>query len=178
MQSLSFRLRSLIPVLILVVLCAGAGFTAYHGGVPFVGGVDAQRVVTFDISRLTNAQRAIAAGLIQGDDPDVVVTLARIGKEVEGAIVDIAGPGALVVVKQAIISGQAEDITDAVLARLGLPTDVPTLDPMNYVTDIAPTELTGALSEHMSRQREQRAGQFNRDMAEQYRGKVNDAVLP
>lgn len=123
---------------------------------PFLPQMSTPSVVAFDVTRLANAQRAIAAGLLD-QDSDAILTLSRIGRESEAAIRDVAGPGTVVLVKQAIVAGEIPDITDAVLTRLGLPTNVPTVDPMRYLTDVAPTELSISASRLVVEDRAQQA---------------------
>ncbi|MDR5726915.1 MAG: hypothetical protein RB191_05550 [Terriglobia bacterium] len=97
-------------------------------------------VVTFDIIKYENAERAMAAKfLVQQDPGDAGALLQRVSSETRAVIREIAGPGTLVVVKQAIIQGQTEDITNAVLTRLGLPTKVPGVTPAKYAFEAAPT---------------------------------------
>lgn len=102
-------------------------------------------VVSFDIVKYTNAQRAVASTFIKRD-VDVSATnelLLNLPERTRSAINAVAGPGALVVVKQAVVQGQTTDITDEVLTRLGLPTNVPTADAAAYSLDVAPTNFFG-----------------------------------
>ena len=87
-------------------------------------------VVTFDTAKYVNARRAAASELLgDGEARDSAVsTLARVDNGVRPAIVD-AADGALVIVRQAaVLDGTIPDITDTVLAGLGLPTDAPTIE--------------------------------------------------
>tara|TARA_R110001592_G_C13174476_1_gene750154 strand:+ start:1140 stop:1556 length:417 start_codon:yes stop_codon:yes gene_type:complete len=87
-------------------------------------------VVTFDTAKYVNARRAAASELLgDGEVRDSAVsTLARVDKGVRPAIVEAAN-GAMVIVRQAaVLDGTIPDITDTVLAGLGLPTDAPTIE--------------------------------------------------
>jgi hypothetical protein len=113
--------------------------------VPSVGPVVTVSVVSFDIIKFTNAQRAVASSFVR-PGPDVSAAnelLLDLPKRTREAILRVAGPGTLVIVKQAVVQGQTEDITDAVLTELGLPLNVPTADAAAYSLDVAPTSMFG-----------------------------------
>ncbi|MHB0929172.1 MAG: hypothetical protein ACYC3W_09790 [Candidatus Nanopelagicales bacterium] len=100
-------------------------------------------IVSFDVIKLGNAERAIASGLIgpqTADTSDNGVLLMQVSKRVTAAIQQEAH-GAVVIVKQAVVSGDIPDITDAVLKNLGLPVKVPEVNPMRYLTKEIPTDL-------------------------------------
>ena len=85
------------------------------------------RVVTFDVLKYENAERAQAMKLMgRGGAGAVAPMLSYVSKRLRAAIADAAGPGTLVVLSQAVIQGQTRNITDQVLRELGLPTHVPT----------------------------------------------------
>lgn len=85
------------------------------------------RVVTFDVLKYENAERAQAMKLMgQGGAGAVAPMLSYVSKRLNTAIEQAAGPGTLVVLSQAVVQGQTRDITDQVLKELGLPTKVPT----------------------------------------------------
>ena len=85
------------------------------------------RVVTFDVLKYENAERAQAMKLMgQGGAGAVAPMLSYVSKRLRVAIQKAAGPGTLVVLSQAVVQGQTRDITDQVLKELGLPTKVPT----------------------------------------------------
>jgi hypothetical protein len=85
------------------------------------------RVVTFDVLKYENAERAQAMKLMgRGGAGAVAPMLSYASKRLRAAIAEAAGPGTLVVLSQAVIQGQTRDITDQVLSELGLPTHVPT----------------------------------------------------
>lgn len=109
---------------------------------PAAGGVS-PGVVSFDVIKYTNAQRAVASSFLKqnndvGQANELLLNLPARTRE---AIASAAGAGTLVVIKQAVVQGQMADITDDVLKRLGLPTNVPTADATSYALDIAPTML-------------------------------------
>lgn len=98
-------------------------------------------VVTFDVLKFTNAQRAIASTFLK---PDADISkanevLLKLPERTREVIAEVAGSGTLVVIKQAVVQGQTTDITDEVLKQLGLPTNVPTSDATAYNLDVAPT---------------------------------------
>jgi hypothetical protein len=102
------------------------------------------KIVTFDIIKYGNAERAVASKFIGNDvqnTEDVTTLLLDVSKHTREAIRDAAGPGTVVVIAQSIIGGNTRDITDQVLTSLGLPTNVPTQDLTRRVIDIAPTML-------------------------------------
>lgn len=100
------------------------------------------RVVTFDVVKYVNAERAVASKFFgQNDAAEVAPTLLDISNKTRKVIREVAGPKTLVVISQAIVQGQADDITNKVLKRLGLPTNVPTVNPTRYALDFAPTMI-------------------------------------
>lgn len=147
--------------------------TAYLPGLPKASVPD---VVTFDATRLANAQRAIAAGLLDNQS-DALITLARIGRETEATIQTVAG-GRLVLVKQAVVAGTVPDITDEVLQRLGLPTDVPTVDPMQYLQELAPTELTHSMSRLVVEDRAKQAAKNHEERVQRKQDEQLKELLP
>jgi hypothetical protein len=101
------------------------------------------KLVTFDIIKYANAQRAVASRFI-GDSrnrEEATTLLLDVSKHTREAIRDAAGAGTLVVISQAVVAGGSRDITDEVLTKLGLPTTVPAADPINHLIDVAPTVL-------------------------------------
>lgn len=86
-------------------------------------------VVCFDVLKLANAQRKLSLASNLNPDSDILVQLKRVGTKTQAIISEVAGPNAVVVVKQAIVSQQnIPDITDEVLRKLDLPTNVPSAD--------------------------------------------------
>ena len=100
-------------------------------------------LVTFDVIKYANSQRAVASKFISDAHAadQAAPLLLEVSKRARDVITEIAGPGTLVVLRQSVVQGETRDITDEVLIRLGLPTDVPTADPSRLVLDIAPTML-------------------------------------
>jgi len=105
----------------------------------------APSVVSFDVVKYTNSQRAVASSFLKpgADVAQVNELLLNLPQRTRTAIEDVAGPGTLVVIKQAVVQGQTEDITDAVLKKLSMPTNVPTADGPALAIDMAPTMLSG-----------------------------------
>ena len=115
----------LVQVLAIAVVAAGITLVALK-----VSGLlrpSQVRVVTFDVLKYENAERAQAMKLMgQGGAGAVAPMLSYVSKRLHTAIERAAGPGTLVVLSQAVVQGQTRDITDRVLKELGLPTQVPT----------------------------------------------------
>jgi hypothetical protein len=137
-KSLLKLLAPFLAMTIVVTLFMVMVFLRFAPG----GGASAPPVVTFDVLKYTNAQRAIASAFVK-KDPNKVESanevLLNLSARTRTAIEETAGPGVLVVLKQAVVQGQRYDITDKVLVKLGLPTDVPTSDAAEYSLDQSPT---------------------------------------
>lgn len=137
-------LHTLAPFLIGTVLVSVLVVIALMRFMPGVGAGGS--VASFDVIKYTNAQRAVASSFL-GKNADIGGTneiLLNMPARTREAIASVAGPGTLVVIKQAVVQGQTADITDEVLTKLGLPTNVPTADATAYVMDnYAPTMLMG-----------------------------------
>lgn len=103
----------------------------------------APSVVSFDVVKYTNSQRAVASSFLKpgADVAQVNEVLLNLPQRTRAAIEEVAGAGTLVVIKQAVVQGQTEDITDAVLKKLSMPTNVPTADGPAAAIDFAPTML-------------------------------------
>lgn len=131
------------------------------------------RIVTIDPVELANAERALASKLLtrHGNHPAarrrITLKLFRVGREMRATIRKVAGPGTIVLVKQAVIAGSVPDITKTVLTRLGLPAKVPTVDLTQYLTHgVAATtmslsQLDAALRARAKKQEKQSATAFN-----------------
>lgn len=139
-------LRVLLPYLVVTALVSATLVLAI---VKFtgqgMGSAQKLNAVVFDIVKLANAQRAIASAMVKNDDAaaESAQLLRDVSKRTRQAIVKIAGPSTLVLIKQGVVSPEMKDITDDVLKELGLPTKgVPTQDTMGYLTDVAPTYLS------------------------------------
>lgn len=138
-------LRLLAPYLAGAVLVSVAIGFALPRLVPSIAPPVSVAVVSFDVIKYANAQRAVASTFIK-KDADIAAAnevLLDLPARTREAIQSVAGPGALVVVKQAVVQGQTADITDEVLKKLGLPTNVPTADATAYTLDVAPTGMFG-----------------------------------
>lgn len=130
--------KPFLPEITGVVIAAGAGaWWLLHS----MGGVlPGTNYVVFDPVKLGNAERAVAARLLgSNSDSEAGLLLAKVGKQTEPVIRDVAH-GAVVLVKQAVVLSDYPDITDEVLVRLGLPTDVPTIASAMFSSDVAPTQ--------------------------------------
>jgi hypothetical protein len=133
-------LKTLLPYL----LCTAALTAAFVLGVVRLGHLGTRsapaNIVTFDIIRYTNAQRAFASKFMTNQVPDDAALLMDLSKKTRTSISKIAG-NSTVIVKQTVVQGDIPDITEDVLKDLGLPTNVPTQDPATYSIDDAPTNF-------------------------------------
>ncbi len=108
----------------------------------------APKVVTFDVTKFVNAERAIASNLLTKHGAaaeNATVVLARVSKMVQSVVREEAGPGTLVLIRQGVVARNVPDITDKVLRKLGLPTKVVTQSPERYADEIAPTDYSQGL---------------------------------
>jgi hypothetical protein len=138
--------KLLAPFLVLTAMVAVAGTLVLFRFTAVASAVAPPVVASFDVLKYTNAQRAVASSFLKPSE-DISRTnelLLNLPERTRKVIQDIAGAGTLVVVKQAVVQGQAKDITDAVLTKLGLPTNVPTADVTSYIMNPAPTMLGAA----------------------------------
>lgn len=130
----------LIQILAIAVLAAGITLVAlkYSG----LLNRPAVKVVTFDVLKYENAERAQAMKLMgQSGAAAVAPMLSYVSKRLSLAIRTAAGPGTLVVLSQAVVQGQTRDITNQVLQELGLPTKVPTSSPIKASSLVPATSL-------------------------------------
>lgn len=107
------------------------------------------RVVVFDPVKFMNAQRAAASILALRPNGDTAFAITQVAKQAENVILEEA-QGAIVLVKQAVVvPSSTQDITDRVLRRFDLPTDVPTVNMSTTDTlmDIAPTDYSSSREE-------------------------------
>jgi len=183
--SLKARLAGILanpkaPYVVGALVLAAAGAVALHLKGPAVSLNPFSRpaVVLFDPVRFTNAQRAAASIMAMSPNADTALSLTQVAKQAESAIREEAH-GAVVLVKQAVVAPQGiPDITEAVLARFGLPNNVPTVTTdvaADSLESIAPTDSAfsqGKLREdyrleleskraRMAEQQERQAGQAN-----------------
>ena len=120
-------------------------------------------IVVFDPVRFANSQRATASLLASMPSANLSFTLTQVAKQAEAVILEEAH-GSVVLVKQAVVVPVGlEDITDAVLNRFGLPTNVPTVTirPGESAVDVAPTDSmfsTGKLREDYRLELQRRSG--------------------
>lgn len=143
----------LVQVLAIAVLASSITLVALK-----FGGLlspPAVRVVTFDVLKYENAERAQAMKLMGESGAGAVAPmLSYVSKRLRVAIQAAAGPGTLVVLSQAVVQGQTRDITDQVLQELGLPTKVPTSSPVKASSLVPGTGLppvTGSANSPLTR---------------------------
>ena len=124
----------LLPYLIGTVIVTCLLFLAFIKFVPNARS-GTPNIVTFDVAKLANAERAIASNLIAKNEKanESAIILTKVGKKAEAMISEVAGPNTIVLVKQTVVGYNLPDITDEVLTRLELPTDVITYSPSDTV---------------------------------------------
>jgi hypothetical protein len=98
------------------------------------------KIVTLDAVRLVNAERAALSGMLgaHASHDDIALRMLHIGRSVKATVRKVAGPGVIVLVKQAVVAGSVPDITPQVLKDLGLPLHAPTINLAKYINQ-APT---------------------------------------
>lgn len=139
---------------VLILCLATGGWLVYR---QWHSGDRGQRLVTVDVVRILNAERKALPKLSDGGDPSL--KLLQIGRQI-GPTVERVADGAVVLVKQSVVGSDLPDITDAVLDRLGLPRNAPTIDLTGALND-APTSSSasvgGLWKAHLKQMREQAA---------------------
>lgn len=111
--------------------------------IPAFKSLNAPKVVVFDITKYVNAQRSIASNYLTNDPSKMAQTnelLMGLSDRTKAAIDKFAGPGTLVMVKQGVVSGEMDDITDKVLNEVGLSVKVPTEDAVRAVLNPVQTQ--------------------------------------
>ena len=114
-----------------LTLGVAAGLSLFMACLSFGGGVLYQRylgggglkVVTIDVIKVNNAQRKVLGDARAKGQRGRQLELLSVSRTLDKAVREIAG-GKTVLVRQAIVGGVYPDITDEVLRRIGLPTDV------------------------------------------------------
>jgi len=150
-----------------ILIAAVAGFLGTKL-LPRIGGN--QNVVVFDPVRFINAQRAAASILSTQPNADLALTMTQVAKQAEAVILEEAD-GAVVLVKQAVVvPSNLRDITDDVLNRFNLPTNVPTVttNPVLSLENVAPTDSSlssGAIREDYRMELEKRSAEAARTEA-------------
>ena len=130
--------------------------------IPAFRTISSPKVVVFDVTKYVNAQRSIAANYLTNDTSKMAQAnelLVGLSERTKAAIEKYAGPGTLVMVKQGVVAGETEDITDRVLTEIGLSVKVPTEDAVRAVLNPVPTQSIvkdGPQLNEMSRKREQK----------------------
>ncbi len=135
-----YGFSAVVALLVLAAIWTAYSYLQRRAQVTTITG---QNVVVFDVVKMANAQRAMAARLLGKDAVDAgdAAVLAQVREGTRDTIRAVAGPGTVVLVKQAVVHTDIPDITDEVLRRLKLPTDVPSQDPAAAVLDPTPTIL-------------------------------------
>lgn len=132
LRALGGSILELIPTVLAIAIIAAITHIALDRYFPAIS--QPQRMVVLDVVKLANAERALASKLWQKN----AVDLTSISQRTRAVIAQEAD-GRLVIIKQATVNSHLPDITDQVLRDLGLPTDVPTQLPSDYVLNPAPT---------------------------------------
>lgn len=141
--------------------------------------IGSPRVVVFDPVKFTNAQRAAASLLVASPNADLTLTMTQVAKHAEAVIREEAGD-ALILVKQAVVAPDGMlDITDRVLERFGLPTNVPTITTSpNSIDSLTPTDLAFSKEQLREDYRSELQGRSLRMAEEQKKQNIQDSVLP
>ena len=146
------------PWVFVLLVATALGYwlnTKYHFS-SFLPG-STPRVVVFDPVKFMNAQRAAASILALRPNGDTAFAITQVAKQAENVILEEA-QGAIVLVKQAVVvPSSAQDITDRVLKRFDLPTDVPTINmgTADSLMDIAPTDYSFSREEASDKYKEE-----------------------
>lgn len=142
-----------------IVLLGALGF-AGHKHLPSFG--PKADIVVFDPVRFLNSQRAAASILSTQPNADLALTMTQVAKKAEAVIIEEAN-GSVILIKQAVVApDRLRDITDDVLRRFGLPTNVPTVTnpPVMSLESLAPTDSSmssGAIREDYRMELDKRA---------------------
>ena len=88
----------------------------------------ALRPLVVDLTRIVNAENYMAVKSSQAQNMDWQTALTKDTKKVKDTIKEISH-GRVVYISQAIVVGKVIDITDMVLKKLNLPTNIPALAP-------------------------------------------------
>lgn len=174
----SYWINLLMGSLAIAVLAMGAHRLGWWGLKQ--GNIGGNRIVVFDPVKHGNAQRAVAANLIANSGADVddqAMLFKQASSRLRSTIQKIAG-NAVVVVKQSVISGEVEDITDAVLTELGLPLNVPSVDLVRVLSDVAPTDYTFSIQGDRQIQRLTAQGAQNKALAERMQAQAGSNLVP
>lgn len=137
------------------------------------------RVVVFDPVKFTNAQRAAASLLVASPNADLTLTMTQVAKHAEAVIREEAGD-ALVLVKQAVVAPEGMvDITDRVIERFGLPSNVPTITTSpNTLDSLTPTDHAFTKEQLREDYRTELQGRSMRMAEEQQKQSRQDSILP
>lgn len=115
-----------VVVTLALALLVGVSLWAFAPNPFQSGGASSGRIVVVDITRIVNAQRMLISSDLNSETPGEGAMLAnRAGQLTEQTILEVAGEGAVVLIKQAVVGAETMgmDITDEVLERLALPAD-------------------------------------------------------
>ena len=143
----------IVSVIVILAVC-----NHYWKFINFQAG-NAPRVVLFDPIKFMNAQRAAISVLAARPDNNLSFTLTQVAKQAESVILEEAN-GAVILLKQAVVVPRnMEDITDKVLLRFDLPTDVPTVT-VNVIDEnssafVAPTDYSFSARESQDNYKEE-----------------------
>lgn len=141
---MKISIDSIIKIVGVSLFIAAVCFSIYKYSylIPSAG-TSVPKVVTFDVIKYANAQRAVASTFLSksADTGEASQILLDLPKRARDEISSVAGPSTLVLIKQSVVQGQFEDITDKVLTNLNLPTNVPTADSTAKYMNMAPTNL-------------------------------------
>lgn len=137
------------------------------------------RMVVFDPVKFTNAQRAAASLLVASPNADLTLTMTQVAKHAEAVIREEAGD-ALILVKQAVVAPEGMvDITDRVIERFGLPTNVPTITTApNTLDSLSPTDHAFSKEQLREDYRTELQGRSMRLAEEQQKQSRQNNIIP
>lgn len=153
--------ESLLKGVSISIFIGAIAFSAYKFLPAILSSTSSTKIVTFDVIKYSNAQRAVASAFLtkSADIGGANEILLKLPDSARDEIRRQAGSNAIVLVKQAVVQGAFEDITDKVLKELRLPLDVPTADATAAAIDIAPSSFTMGLTPEPSTNRSSSASQ-------------------
>jgi hypothetical protein len=164
-----------------ILAIAGAAALYVKGPTRSLNPFSAPAFVMFDPVRFTNAQRAAASIMAVSPSADLALTMTQVAKQANAVIQDEAH-GAVVLVKQAVVAPTGiPDITDAVLERFGLPTNVPTITTgvnIESLESVAPTDSAFSAGKLREDYRLELEAKRDRAAAERTRQGVQTDMLP
>lgn len=154
-----------------LVLCGAAYFVGANMARSHTG---SSNIVVVDVSAIVNAQRAAMAM----DPTEGRMLTMRAGKIAEEVIRQIAGPDAVILVKQSVVAldtTHVRDITQDVLEALQLPTDAP---PTMKIPPVASHLYTEQGQQQLARDNQRREEEEAQNKAYLEEKQRKDSLIP